>query len=300
MGEVATAARSHPMVLAAQARLARHGGWVRVLAGEEPHGQDALDADLLVAAGVLEYDEGGYSLGQADAIHRDPTSLASGNIAFLRRALHYAEAGEVGWSGEDLDIVRAQGRASAAAADMIVEQLTWMPGSREALASGSGRFLDVGVGVGAISVRICELHPGATAVGLDVLPQVLEVAADDVRRLGYDHRIELRRLDVADLDDVHAFDLAWLPQPFVPRSSLGVGLARVHDALRQDRWLVMPVSAPTGDDAFERALSRHAAHVLGGGPITREETEDLTAAVGFEDLTWRTYQGMVLLLARRP
>lgn len=300
MSESANAAAFHPMVIAAQARLARHGGWNRVLAGDDLGGQDALDADLLVAAGVLAYDEQGYSLGHADAVHRDAQSLASGNIAFLRRALRYAEEGEVGWSGEDLEIVRAQGRASAAAADMMVEQLACMPGSREALAGGSGRFLDVGVGVGAISMRICELHPGATAVGLDVLPQVLEVASEEVLRHGYADRIELRRLDVADLADVEAFDLAWLPQPFVPRPSLEIGLERIFQALRPDRWLVMPVSTPTGDNPFDQALARHAAHVLGGGAISREETEDLAGPVGFKDLTWRTYQGMVLLLARRP
>ncbi len=300
MVDTVSAAHFHPMVLAAQARLAAHGGWTRLLAGEVLDGQDELDADLLVAAGVLDVDESGYSLGHADAVHRDSLSLAAGNIAFLRRALRYAEDGEVGWSGHDPDVVRAQGRASAAAADMMVEQLGSMPGSRAALESGSGRFLDVGVGIGAISARICELYPGATTVGLDLLPEVLVLAAEEVRRSGLADRIELRHLDVADLADEQAFDLAWLPQPFVARCSLERGLVRVHAALRPDRWLVMPVSVPTGETTFERALSRHAAHVLGGGPISRDETEELAAEVGFTDLTWRIYQGMVLLLARRP
>ena len=300
MSEPNSAARYHPMVLAAQARLARHGGWTRLLAGDELDGQGKLDADLLLAAGVLERDEDGYCLGQTDAVHRDETSLASGNIAFLRRALQYAEQGEVGWSGHDLEIVRAQGRASAAAADMMVEQLGDMTGSRDALRSGAGRFLDVGVGVGAISVRICELFRGTTAVGLDVLPEVLEVAAKEVAEHGCADRVELRLLDVADLADVGAFDLAWVPQPFVPRPALEAGLERVFVALRHDRWLVMPVSAPTGRSAFDRALSRHTAHVLGGGPMSRRETEELSAAAGFEDLSWSVYQGMVLLRARKP
>lgn len=292
--------RFHPMVLAAQARLAAHGGWSRLLAGDPLDRQDQLDADLLVAAGVLDVHGSGYALGPSDAVHRDAQSLADGNIAFLRRALRYAEDGQVGWSGRDLDVVRAQGRASAAAADMMVEQLASMPGSRTALESGEARFLDVGVGVGAISARVCELFPGVTAVGIDVLPEVLAVAAEEVGGAEVGRRVELRHLDVADLEDEASFDLAWLPQPFVARPSFERGLVRVRAALRPDRWVVVPVSVPLGENAFERALSRHSAHVLGGGPISRYEAEGLVRRSGFVDLAWRTYQGLVLLLARRP
>jgi SAM-dependent methyltransferase len=299
-GVAEAAQRFHPMVLAAQARLAAHGGWQRLLAGEVLDGQDELDAELLVAAGVLDVDECGYALGPSDAVHRDSQSLADGNIAYLRRALRYAEHGQVGWSGRDLDVVRAQGRASAAAADMMVEQLARMPGSRAALESGEARFLDVGVGVGAISARVCELYPGVSAVGLDVLPEVLSVAAEEVARAGLGRRVELRHLDVADLADEEAYDLAWLPQPFVARPSFERGLTRVRVALRHDRWVVVPVSVPLGDTAFERALSRHSAHVLGGGPITQDEAEGLVRRSGFTDVAWCTYQGLVLLLARRP
>ena len=300
MGDPGSSDRFHPMVLAAQARLAAHGGWSRLLAGDPLDGQDQLDADLLVAAGVLDVDDCGYALGPSDAVHRDAQSLADGNIAFLRRALRYAEHGQVGWSARDLDVVRAQGRASAAAADMMVEQLAGMPGSRAALESGEGRFLDVGVGIGAISARVCELFPGVTAVGLDVLPEVLAVAAAEVGCAEAGGRVELRHLDVADLEDEESFDLAWLPQPFVARPSFEGGLVRVHAALRPDRWVVVPVSVPLGESAFERALSRHSAHVLGGGPISRAEAEGLVRGAGFVDLSWRAYQGLVLLLARRP
>ena len=298
--ETVSTARFHPMVLAAQARLARQGGWSRALAGEALDERDEQDAALLVAAGVLVRTPEGYTFGDTEMVLGDAAALASGNIAVLRHALRYAEQGEIGWSGEDLEIVRAQGRASAAAADMMVEQLVDMAGSREALRSGRGRFLDVGVGVGAVSTRLCQLFPGTTAVGLDVLPGVLEVAHEELEHCGLADRVELRRLDVADLRDERAFDLAWLPQPFVARSSLERGLRRVHTSLRPDRWLVMVVGSPEGDDRFARALTEHAAHVLGGGPLTREQSEELVTAAGFEHLAWRHYHGLALLLARRP
>jgi SAM-dependent methyltransferase len=288
------------MVLAAQARLARQGGWERILAGEPLEGTDALDAELLSAAGVLRQEGELFTLADPDYHHHDPAALASGNIAYLRRALRYAQRGGVGWAGDDPVVVRQQGRASAVAADMIAEQLPAMPGPDAAYRSGGGRFLDVGVGVGAISLRLCELFPGSTAVGLDVLPEVLDVARKEVADRGCEGRVELRLLDVVDLADEEAFDLAWVPQPFLPPASLEEGLARVHAALKPEGWLVMPLNAPVGECDFQRALADHSSYLLGGGPMKQDEAETVVASAGYEDLTWQDYHGLSLLLARRP
>lgn len=303
MREVDPAARFHPMVLAAQARLAHQGGWSRMLAGEALEDEDLVDAQLLTAAGVLVREGEGFALADTDGHQHDPLdpmALASGTIADLRRALRYAQRGGVGWSGEDPVVVRAQGRASSMAADMIAEQMAAMPGPRAAFESGRGRFLDVGVGVAAISLRMCELYPGTTAVGLDVLPDVLETARKEVAERDFDGEVELRLLDVADLGEDECFDLAWLPQPFLPPAALEEGLERVRHALCPEGWLVMPLHEPTDSCDFQRALSDHASHLMGGGPMTQEEAEELVASVGYEDLTWCDYYGLSLLLARRP
>ncbi len=303
MREVDPAARFHPMVLAAQARLAHQGGWSRMLAGEPLADDDLVDAELLTAAGVLVREGDSFALVDPDRHHHDPMdpmALASGTIADLRRALRYAQRGGIGWTGEDPVVVRAQGRASSMAADMIAEQMSTMPGPRGAFEAGCGRFLDVGVGVAGISLRMCELFPGATAVGLDILPDVLEAARKEVTDRGYEGQVELRLLDVAELGEEETFDLAWLPQPFLPPPALAEGLERVRHALRPEGWLVMPVNAPTRDCSFEKALTEHSSHLLGGGPMSQEEAEELVASVGFEDLTWCDYHGMSLLLARRP
>lgn len=297
--EVDPVTRHHPMVLAAQARLARQGGWERILAGEPLAEADVPDGELLVAAGVLAREGDRFLLAEPEFHHHDPEALAAGNIAYLRRALRYAQRG-VGWSGDDPVVLRQQGSSSALAADMIAEQLARMPGPKEAFARGEGRLLDVGVGVAAISLRVCELFPGATAVGIDVLPEVLEEARRTVAERGCEDRVELRLLDVADLADEEAFDLAWVPQPFLSPATLEEGLARVHAALQPDGWLVMPINAPVGAFAFDQALTDHTSYLLGGGPMTRDEAETVVASAGYEDLAWEDYHGLSLLLARRP
>ena len=291
---------SHPMVLAAQARLAREGGWQRILAREPLRGNDLIDAELLEAADVLvRIGDDRFRVSVHHAGHRDPHRIAAGNIAMLRRALHYAESSGLGWTGDDLAVVRAQGRSSEVVADILAEQLLDMPSVLAAFRSGDGRFLDVGVGIGALSIRLCELFPGTTVVGLDVLVEVLEVARQEVLDGGCGDAIELRRLDVAELGEIDRFDLAWLPQAFVPRAALETGVDRVLEALRPDGWLVMSISSPLVEHPFHEALSVHDAHLQGGGPMSRDDAERLLKGAGFVDLSWREHHGLALLRARR-
>lgn len=294
------ATAAHPMVLAAQARLAREGGWERVLCGAPLRDNDLIDAELLAAAGVLvRLDEDRFRVATDHAGPRDPQHLAAGNIAMLRRALHYAESSGLGWTGEDLAVVRAQGRSSEVVADILAEQMLDMPSVLASFRSGTGRFLDVGVGIAALSIRLCELFPGTEVVGLDVLAEVLDVARQEVLDGGCGHVIDLRRLDVAELGEVDRFDLAWVPQAFVPRPALEAGVDRVLEALRPDGWLVMSLSSPLVEHPFHEALAVHDSHLQGGGPMGRDEAERLVKGAGFVDLSWRDHHGLALLRARR-
>ncbi|HET6969438.1 MAG TPA: class I SAM-dependent methyltransferase, partial [Ornithinibacter sp.] len=169
-----------------------------------------------------------------------------------------------------------------------------------ALESGSARFLDVGVGVAAISAGLCQLYDGLTCVGVDVLPHVLGLGASELQRLGLSDRVVLRQQSVADLPDLAAFDLAWLPQPFVPRAAFEAGVARVHRALSPDRWVVVPLAATTASEPFEVAVFAHSAHVLGGGPMSTQEAESLLVGAGFVDVRPTSWRSQVLVLARRP
>jgi SAM-dependent methyltransferase len=294
----------HPMVVSAMARLASQGGWARILAGKPLEDVlDINDADLLLAAQVLRRNPD-ETLEPVDPHpwHFDPASLAGGTLAYLRRALRHAEGGGAGWTAEDLEIVVAQGRGSVSAATAVGEGLLpQMPGAHQAFLDGRARFLDVGVGIGAVAGRMCEMFPGVTAVGLDVLEPVLNLARGELAEAGLTDRVELRLQSVADLLDEEAFDLAWVPQAFIPRAALRPGLEAVFRALRPDRWLVLPVIAPPGEaDEFQRAVYAHGAHLTGGGPITVEESRRLLVEAGFDQVTDLDYGGQMVMLARRP
>ena len=292
----------HPMVIAALARMGTSGGWARVLEGkplEDP--LDLADADLLVSARVLGREEVGYVVLRKESYLTEPAALSRSMMAQLQRALQHARAGSGAWTGEDLELVLNQGHGSAAAADLIADDLLrCLPGAEHAFESGRGHFLDVGTGVAAISRRLCQRFDGLTCVGLDVLEHVLDLARDEVEADGLAGRIELRLESVAELEEDGVFDLAWVPQIFIPRPELITGLQRVFTALRPGGGLIVPtIAPPEAADDMEQAVMVHSGHVLGGGPIDVVDAHELLAEAGFRDVRDHDYGGQVVMTALR-
>ena len=292
----------HVQVVGALARLAGNGAWGHILSGTPLDGTaDAADVDLLVAAGVLRRDDGG-SLEPCDMHpwYGDPGVLASGLMAQLRRALQHGQ--DLPLNAVDPDEIAAMGLASASVASILAEGiLPMLPTTRERLTGGSARFLDVGVGTGAIAQALCAAFPGTVAVGLDVSPEALTMAKEHLAASPVGDRIELRQQSVTDLQDQEAFDLAWLPQIFVTPEHLELGLTRVRRALRPGCWLVMPVAAcdPTATE-LERAGIEHDATIRGGGPMSVRTAVGLLEAAGFAEVRDMRGVHQSLMLARRP
>ena len=292
----------HAMVAAALARLGFSGSWDRLRAGEPlADDLDVADAELLVAARILERRGAGYVVTRDDPVLSDGTTMANGLLARLRRAVQHAEGRSVGWDGQDADLVLRQGRASGLVAGVLASWLPEMPSAAQAFEGGQGRFLDVGVGVAAISIGLCRRYEGLTCVGLDVVPEVVALGRQEVADAGLVDRIELRVQSVADLTDEAAYDLAWIPQPFIPRAAYAAGIATVLRAVRPGGWLVSPVMTPPDSESeFERAVVEHAGHVLGGGPISVTEVTALLEDAGWVDVTAFAVGVQMCVRARRP
>ena len=289
-------------VVSALARLAGNGGWASILAGESLEDElDLSDARLLLAAGVLQERDGGR-LGPADfhPWYDDPAVLASGLVAELRRALHHGQDNDRA-SGADPDEILAMGVASQSVAAILADAvLPMLPLTRDRLFDGTARFLDVGVGTGAIAETLCREFPGVSAVGLDVSTKALAMAKERLAASPVGERIELRQQSVVDLRETDAYDLAWLPQIFVSREDLELGLRRVHSALRPGCWLVMTVAANGSDSTdLERAAVEHDAVIRGGGPMSVERATELLSAAGFMEIRDMRGVAQSLVMARR-
>ncbi len=294
----------HLMVVSAMSRLARSGAWARILERKPLEDEiDLVDVELLLEAGVLRrcHDESLEPV-HAHPWHFDPEALAAGTLSLLRRALHHAEGRDSGWSGHTTEVAVAHGIASASAATVVGESLLpQMPEAHAAFESGRAVFLDVGVGIGSFAIRLCQLYPGVSAVGLDVDQGVLDLAAIRTSDAQLLERIELRLESVADLDDEDHYDLAWMPQGFIPPGAFEPGLTAVHRALRPGGWLVLLLgAAPTGADPFQRAVQVHGAHLTGGGPVEPGAVVELLGSVGFEQVRELDSGDQSLLLAQRP
>ena len=292
----------HVQVVGALGRLAGNGGWARILTGAPLlDSMDIADSALLVAADVLRCRaDGTLEPSELHPWYDDPEVLASGLLAQLKRAVLHAQG--VPLDASDPDEIAAMGMSSGSVAAILADAvLPMLPVTRDRLSAGSARFLDVGVGTGAIAETLCKEFPGTTAVGLDVSHEALSIAKERLSESAVGHLIELRQQSVTELPEREAFDLVWLPQIFLSRDDLELGLARVHRALRPGCWLVMPVaSCDAHGTALERASLEHEAVIRGGGTMSVETATELLSTTGFVEVRDMLGVDQTLIMARRP
>ena len=93
----------------------------------------------------------------------------------------------------------------------------------------------------------------------------------NLRPLG-DERVPARWPSCRDEDssETEAYDLAWMPAPFLPRRVLDAGVPMVARALRPGGWLVLGrYAAP--NDALPAALADLRTIRGGGTPLSEED-----------------------------
>jgi precorrin-6B methylase 2 len=268
--------RAAAAVLAAGGLLSRRGDDFELSAGLELEAGPGLEAR---AQGMLSsFRQLGTVIGVLDAHDRD------------------------GWEAHDDATLIAQGRASALAGTMLaMAAVPTLDGLEERFASG-GAFLDVGVGVAALTAAFCAARPGARVVGIDVSPRALGLARDTVDAAGCFDRVELRLQGVQDLDDTNRFDLAWLPSPFIPSEVIRPALDRLFTAIRVGGWIVVGAGRFNQNDELGTAVTRWKTIRAGGTPLPRDEARTLLEQAGFADFRdLPTPPGApALYAARRP
>jgi SAM-dependent methyltransferase len=165
---------------------------------------------------------------------------------------------------------------------------------------GGASFLDVGAGVGGVAIDMCRRFPRLRAVGLEPLEAPLALARANVAAAGLEERLELRQQLVQELDDVDAYDIAWLPLNFLPTAVLAEALERVGRALRPGGLLLLATLGGGGDD-LRSAAARLRSVLWGGDALEPERVVALLEAAGYKDIAVldRMASGLRPLTARR-
>jgi SAM-dependent methyltransferase len=177
-----------------------------------------------------------------------------------------------GWTYTDPAILDGYGRGSAMVPGLIA--------SAHADLAEVTSFLDVGTGVGLLAVAAAGVWPSATIVGIDPWDASLERARANVSGAGLDDRITLRRQVLAEIDDVDAFDCAWVPTFFLTEDVLEAGLATVFRALSPGGWVALGRTRTKPDPVAEATTALQ--WIRGGGSnLDGKRAVELLEAAGF-------------------
>ncbi|MEY9933777.1 SAM-dependent methyltransferase [Catenulispora sp. GP43] len=264
---------------------------------------------VLEAAGLVRRD--------GDSVVVDPVldvadsatahSAVAARLSALRQAASAASAdqstsGAPAWARHDDDVLLNQGRASAATGRGLATRIVpALSGLAERLAAPGSRVLDVGTGVAALALAVAEAFPATEVVGIDVLQRVLDLARTELA--GADPataaRITLRLQDVGALAEQDAYDLIWLPVPFLSDAALKSAIPRILTALRPGGWLVAGTN-PASDHPLRRAVDAWTADLNGGNGSDTDAVGHALKAAGFGDERgFPTVPGGPVLIAAR-
>jgi len=187
-----------------------------------------------------------------------------------------------GWTYADNEVLATGGELTEGFADVLPRIAPQFDDLASRLLGPDGRFLDIGTGVGRLSIAIARHWPSLRVVGVDTWAPSLALAHANVAAAGLQDRIELREQSGEDIPDDQAFDLAWLPAPFIPPQVLRRIVERVHRALKPGGWLLFATAKPGTD--LRAALLRFRVAGWGGEPTSRDDVEKLLTDAGFTDL----------------
>ncbi len=175
-----------------------------------------------------------------DGLTEDELDALYGFVrAAMRQMLHLLELpddGSSGWSFDDPGILETQGRSSRLVTKLLTEYAAKEP-EFEATLSNAPRFLDVGSGVGWISLSMAQQWPSLTAIGIDILGPALDLAANNLEQTGLTDRVTFRNENVVDLKENAAFDVIFVPVIFLPEAIIDQTFKNLQQALKPGGWL---------------------------------------------------------------
>jgi SAM-dependent methyltransferase len=230
------------------------------------------------------------AFGASDAVEglsKDEALSALGMIRFLTcldANLLFADRRTMAWSFNDPNILQAGGDGSIGHAGMLTRMaIPALDGLAARLGANGGAFLDVGTGAAGLAIAMARFWPEIRVVGIDPWQPSLRLARENIAKAGLGGRIEVREQVAEALDDAAAFDLAWVPVPFMPERVLPAALERVHRALRPGGWIAIATPNNEGDSPQSAAWRLRTTH-WAGHALTPPDVERMCGAAGFTEV----------------
>lgn len=257
----------------------------------------ALAAHLRVVGEGLEIDPAVRSLLTeiaTEILGDDPASVvppgpAAGSVvgmaqAFFRQAndlvAHPGRAG--GWDDVDEALLQGIGRLSKGIADAIAASCQLCDGLGAALDRSGSVVLDVGTGTAWLAIALAQRNPAIRVVGIDIFEPALALARANIAGVGLADRVEVRRMDAAELPADGRYDGIWLPLPFLPPAIVPSVLDACRGALKPGGWLLPGTFAGPGDRLGDLLMELRTVR-SGGRVWTLDDLIPLLAAAGFAD-----------------
>jgi SAM-dependent methyltransferase len=265
---------------------------------------------VLEALGLATRDDGGVwdgrelaaELGERERFVRADVRNAALQSGELAASAARGDLG-AGWTHTDRLVLETQGEMSAGAVEPLVRYgIPALPGLTDRLGAPGAALLDIGTGVAALAIEFCRHFEHLRVVGLEPAAAPRALALARVADAGLAGRIEVRDQRVEELADVAAFDLAFVPLPFLPPAAVAAALAVVHRALRPGGWLLVGTLGSPARGDLRDALGALRSVLWGGGPLGPEAVTDLLHAAGYADVAVRERSpaGFTPMVARRP
>lgn len=218
----------------------------------------------------------------------------------FRAKLREGRLALAGWTHTDEAIIDAQGALTRLWTAKALPKLRFLPGLVPCLERQGASLLDIGAGAAGLSITLCRAFPHLTSVALEPAEASAVVGERRVREAGLSARITLRRQRVEEMEDTAAFDLAFLPQMFLPGAIMAEAARRIFHSLRPGGWLLVAVLADRGPD-IPSSVNRLKNLLWGGGTRSVDSLKPHFAAAGFDPVI-RAPGGRTIrmICARRP
>jgi 2-polyprenyl-3-methyl-5-hydroxy-6-metoxy-1,4-benzoquinol methylase len=202
-------------------------------------------------------------------------------VTLLQAAELVASANaEHSWSYANAALLSAAGEVSRGFPLTLARLLPGFDGLAERLTRPGATFLDVGVGVGYLSISMAGIWPELHIVGLDPWAPSIAMARENVQAAGLESRIELRQGYAEELGETDRYDLCWVPGAFINPDAIPGIISKAFRALRPGGWLLLAMM-PGSEDPLESALAALRAAMMGGGLCQPDVIESLIEGEDF-------------------